>query len=118
MRKSSSLVVVFALMASGAAAVTAHPAAAGTGTSAPTATAPSVPSRFRVKSTCSGVLLSWAAPRTGPVTSFNVYRSSDRVWFALLASTTSTSYTDTTGGTKVRNYYRVTAVNDAGEGKA
>src|SRR5438067_57577 len=116
LRKPTSLLLALAMMM--VAAITANPGAAAAGTTTSTPTAPSAPTKFRVKSGCSGVLLSWAPPRTGnPVTSYSVYRSSDRVWFAFLASTTDTSYTDMTGGTNVRNYYRVTAVNDVGEGK-
>jgi hypothetical protein len=74
---------------------------------------PSAPQNATLTSQCTGALLTWTPPASNggaPITSYRVYRGA---WGAetFLASTTGTSYNDTTGGTWTWNYYRVTAVN-------
>jgi fibronectin type 3 domain-containing protein len=65
-----------------------------------------------------GVRLTWQAPASSgssPITSYNIYR---RGWGSetLLASTTGTSYNDASASIWITYYYRVTAVNAAGQG--
>jgi fibronectin type 3 domain-containing protein len=61
-----------------------------------------------------GVQLSWNAS-TG-ATSYNVYRSTSTTGtYALVASSTSTSYKDTATTRGLTYYYEVTAVNSFGE---
>jgi len=62
------------------------------------------------------VLLSWQPPaNTGgsAIVAYKIYRGGSHVE-TYLASTTSTTYTDATGGRFTWNYYRVSAVNAAG----
>jgi mannan endo-1,4-beta-mannosidase len=61
-----------------------------------------------------GVQLSWNA--TTGATSYHVYRTTTATGtYTLLASTTSASYKDTATARGATYYYKVTAVNSAGE---
>jgi hypothetical protein len=65
------------------------------------------------------VTLTWGQPDNGgsQITGYNVYRrEGQKGEFTLLATVTEPTYTDTTFNTAVPNFYRVTAVNAAGEG--
>ncbi len=67
------------------------------------------------------VQLSWPTPDNGgsDITSYKVYRrigNSPSGTFTLLATTTNTTFTDTTFDKNQTNTYRVTAVNGLGEG--
>jgi hypothetical protein len=64
------------------------------------------------------VQLSWPTPDNGgsDITGYNVYRRIGAGSFALLATTTNTSYTDITFDKNQTNTYHVTAVNGIGEG--
>jgi PKD domain-containing protein len=63
------------------------------------------------------VHLSWMAPDNGgaDVTSYKLYRSINGAAFTLLATLTTSHYTDTVNPTD-NNHYRLTAVNAMGEG--
>jgi hypothetical protein len=63
-----------------------------------------------------GIQLSWTG--SAGATSYRVYRSTTGVsgTYALIASSTSTSYKDTSTSRGGRYYYQVTAVNSVGEG--
>jgi subtilase family serine protease len=66
-----------------------------------------------------GVQLSWVAPAnagSSPVTSYRIYRSTTAGAEKLLTSTTATSFKDTSTSRGVQYFYRVSAVNAAGEG--
>jgi chitinase len=83
--------------------VTATTAAAGT-------SAPSVPSGLKVTGTTStSASLSWSAS-SGTVTGYNVYRNGTKV-----ATTTSTSYTNTGLAASTTYTFAVSASNSAGE---
>jgi len=64
------------------------------------------------------VQLSWPAPDNSgsDITGYNIYRKIGSGSFALLATTTNTTYTDITFDKTQTNSYRVTAVNAIGEG--
>jgi PKD repeat protein len=64
------------------------------------------------------VKLSWPTPDNGgsDITGYKVHRSIGGGGFTLLATTTSTEYTDITFDKNQTNTYRVTAVNGLGEG--
>jgi PKD repeat protein len=65
------------------------------------------------------VQLTWPTPDNGgsDITGYNVYRRIGNAGsFTLLATTTSTDYTDITFNKNQTNAYRVTALNGAGEG--
>lgn len=67
------------------------------------------------------VNLSWPAPDNGgsAITGYKVYRRAGATGsFVLLATATGNSYADSTFDSSVQNFYRVTAVNGAGEGPA
>jgi hypothetical protein len=66
-----------------------------------------------------GVVLSWQAPTTGPVTGYRVYRGRYSFSMSPVASVgATTSFTDTSTAPGVSYYYYVRAVNSAGEGPA
>jgi hypothetical protein len=86
-----------------------------------TGTLPSAPQNLLAMqpATGSGIVLTWQAPATGPVTGYRVYRSTSP--FALAPLTTVgnvTTFTDTATVPGVLYYYVVTASNAAGEGPA
>jgi hypothetical protein len=67
----------------------------------------------------SAVNLSWASPDNGgsPITSYRVYRRAGSTGtYTLLGNTGVTTYQDTSFNSSVQNFYRVSAVNSAGEG--
>ena len=120
--------------ASGASTVFTAGATAGTGSvtatigpiqgSAPvtvvTASVPGAPSGLAGSpANGHGVQLSWGAPANGgssPITSYRIYRSTTSGAETLLTSTTATSFKDTSTSRGVQYFYRVSAVNAAGEG--
>lgn len=67
-------------------------------------------------------LLTWQPPLDdggAPITEYRVYRTEDGRNYSLLAAPTSTTYTDPLVGPDAPLYlYRVTAVNEVGEGTA
>jgi hypothetical protein len=66
-----------------------------------------------------GVVLSWQAPTTGPVTGYRVYRGRYSFSMSQVASVgATTSFTDTSTASGASYYYYVRAVNSAGEGPA
>jgi spore germination protein YaaH len=76
---------------------------------------PSAPQNLHVTSTTGGVTLAWSAPATGPVDHYVVCRGS---WAAetCMWTTTATTFADTSAAMWAFNYYRVAAVNAAGQG--
>lgn len=79
--------------------------------------APATPTGFAAANTGSlTVGLSWSAV-TGAST-YNVYRSTDNSSYPLLASTASTSYTASGQAAGITTYYKVSAVNSAGNESA
>ena len=83
-------------------------------------TPPSAPTNATLTSQCTGALLKWGPPTSSgsaPITAYNIYRGSwgAEVYLATVPAS-ALSYNDTTGGAWTWNYYRVTAVNAAGEG--
>jgi PKD repeat protein len=65
------------------------------------------------------VALQWQAPDNGgsDITAYNVYRAASASGpYAKIATVPQTNYTDTTFNPSGTNFYRVTAVNGAGEG--
>jgi subtilase family serine protease len=81
---------------------------------------PSAPQNARVTSTTGGITISWQPPASsgsGPITSYKIYRGGwgSETYFATVSGTTL-SYTDTSAPMWTWFYYRVTAVNVAGEG--
>ena len=87
-------------------------------TLAPTGSAPSAPRGLsaRQPTVGSGVVLSWAAPSTGPVTGYRIYRGTTPYSQTLLAEVgTVLGYHDAAAGPALY-FYRVAAFNAAGEG--
>jgi hypothetical protein len=76
---------------------------------------PSAPAGLTATTNCGEVMLTWA-PSSG-ATNYNVKRSASSGGpYATLASTSSTSYTDTNVISGLTYYYVVSAVNAGGEG--
>src|SRR4051812_45036896 len=72
-----------------------------------------------VNSAKTQVSLQWQTPDNGgsDITGYNVYRRAGATGsFVLIATVPQTNYTDTTFDPSAMNFYRVTAVNGAGEG--
>lgn len=62
------------------------------------------------------IALSWSAPASGTATSYNIKRSTTKGGETQEATSTTTSYVDTTNLVEGTTYYYVvTAVNSAGE---
>ncbi|MBV8980071.1 MAG: fibronectin type III domain-containing protein [Acidimicrobiia bacterium] len=80
-----------------------------------TVSAPSAPRNLRVTGTAGSVTLSWTPPTAGPVTSYAVCRGSRGAETCMWTSS-ATSFTDTSAVLKTVYYYRVAAVNAAGQG--
>jgi hypothetical protein len=83
-------------------------------------TPPSAPQHAKVTSTTGGITICWQAPASsgsGPVLSYKVYRGGmgTETYFATVPGST-TCYTDTSAPMWTWYWYRVTAVNVAGEG--
>jgi len=84
----------------------------------PAGASPSAPQALsaRQPTVGSGVLLAWQPPTTGPVTGYRIYRGSSPASQTLLATVSGVhGYHDASAGPSL-HYYRVTAVNAAGEG--
>jgi len=81
-------------------------------------TLPSAPVGLVANGTDSSVMLSWDANAVSEgVTAYKVYRGTTRGGaFVLKATVTTTSYEDATAVTATTYWYRVSAVNPAGEG--
>ncbi len=80
---------------------------------------PLAPRVDSVTRTSGGVQLVWSAPDNGgsPITGYKVYRKTGAAGaFALLITTTKTTYEDTTADVGFNYLYKVTAVNANGEG--
>ena len=89
-----------------------------TTTQVPTAAVPSAPQALtaRQPTVGGGIALSWAAPATGPVTGYRVYRGTSPYSQTLLTTVGNVlGYQDVTAGPTLY-YYRLTAYNAAGEG--
>ena len=87
----------------------------------PAVTTPSAPQTLTAVGGDSQVSLSWSAPASNggsAVTAYKIYRSTVSGSETLLASPagTGTTYTDGTAANGTTYYYKVTAVNAAGEG--
>jgi len=82
---------------------------------------PSAPQALIARQSVSGpgVVLTWQAPVSGPVTGYRVYRSTSPFALGFLAGAGNvTQFSDTTTAPGVVYYYTVTALNGAGEGPA
>lgn len=83
-------------------------------------TEPAAPAAPLLKGTrdSSGIRLTWQAPDNGgsDITGYRVYRGTAPGAETFLASTTSTSYNDTSVVAGTAYYYKVSAVNSVGEG--
>jgi fibronectin type 3 domain-containing protein len=79
---------------------------------------PATVENLQVTVGAASITLTWDQnPQSNQVTGYNVYRStSPNTGFTLLGLVTVTSYTDSTGVAATLYYYRVAAVNSAGEG--
>jgi fibronectin type 3 domain-containing protein len=90
--------------------------------SATTTGPPSAPAGLAASAANDQVSLSWSPPVSNggsPITSYNVYMStSSASRGAQLADVTATNYTATGLVNGIKYYFRVTAVNDLGEGPA
>jgi hypothetical protein len=89
-----------------------------TTTTVPSGTKPSAPQNARVTSTTGGITLCWSPPTSGaPILSYKVYRGgwASETYLATVSGST-TCFTDTSAAMWTWFYYRVTAVNAAGEG--
>jgi hypothetical protein len=89
-----------------------------TSTTVAAGSVPSAPQNFAVRSSPGATLLSWSPPATSggsPVTSYRVYRGG---WGAetLLTTVTGTSFADSGPAPYQWLFYRVAAVNAAGQG--
>jgi fibronectin type 3 domain-containing protein len=81
---------------------------------------PSAPQSARIASTTGGITICWQPPASsgsGPILSYKVYRGGwgSETYYATVSGTT-TCYTDAAAPMWTWFYYRVTAVNAAGEG--
>ncbi|WP_367238419.1 fibronectin type III domain-containing protein [Hyphomicrobium sp.] len=82
---------------------------------------PDAPTNLLTTSIVGGVSLSWAAPASSGssgITSYKIYRNTTSPATTLLAtetSTTTATHSDTSAVHGTVYYYRVTAVNAAGE---
>jgi hypothetical protein len=100
-----------------ATTTTAAPATTTT-TQPPAGAVPSAPRSLSARQPAvgAGIVLSWQAPTTGPVTGYRVYRGTSPYSQTLLATTGNVlGYHDATAGPAIF-YYRVAAYNAAGEG--
>ena len=81
---------------------------------------PGAPTGLTASGGNGSVALSWAAPLGSTVTSYNIYRgtASGGEGTTAIATSTSTSFTDSTVTNGTTYFYKVTAVNTAGEGPA
>ena len=89
-----------------------------TTTTVPAGAKPSAPQNARVTSTTGGITICWSPPASGaPILSYKVYRGGwgSETYFATVSGST-TCYTDASAPMWTWFYYRVTAVNGAGEG--
>lgn len=87
----------------------------------PTSAVPSAPVNLYATQPLSGpgVVLTWQAPATGPVTGYRVYRGVSPLAMTQVAAPGNVlSYTDTATVAGTLYYYVVRAVNAAGEGPA
>jgi hypothetical protein len=85
---------------------------------APAAATPSSPQALMATQPVvgSGVQLAWQPPTNGPVTGYRVYRGTSPYTLTLLVDLPNVmGYTDTSAG-RALYFYRVTALNGAGEG--
>ena len=85
---------------------------------APTSSTPSSPQGLMATQPAvgSGVQLAWQPPANGPVTGYRVYRGTSPYTLTLLAELPNVmGYNDTSAG-RALYFYRVTALNRAGEG--
>jgi titin len=83
-------------------------------------TKPSAPQGLTVTGSPSGVALSWRAPASAgssPVTSYRIYRGAyGAETFLIQTIGPVTTYNDTSGAPWTYYFYRVAAVNAAGQG--
>ncbi len=79
------------------------------------ATLPSAPQNLRVTSTSGGISLAWDAPSVGPVQYYKVCGGS-RGAETCSWTTTATTFKDASVAMWAYKYYRVAAVNSAGQG--
>ena len=83
-------------------------------------TVPGAPQLTSAKGVSSGIALAWSAPASNggaAVTAYKIYRGTASGGETLLTSVGNvTAYTDTTAANGKTYYYRVSAVNAAGEG--
>ena len=87
-------------------------------TQPPSGTTPSAPGRLSARQPAvgSGIVLSWEAPSTGPVTGYRIYRGTSPYSQTFLAQVGNVlGFADASAGPTLY-YYRVTAFNAAGEG--
>lgn len=80
---------------------------------------PSAPLNLQATAGDGYVTLTWQAPSNNggaTITSYKIYRGTSSGGEVYLTSVTTTSYNDTTVTNGVTYYYRVSAVNSAGEG--
>lgn len=84
-----------------------------------TPNAPSAPSGLVANGTTTSIVVAWNANAVSElVTAYKVYRSTNRGGpFTLKTTTKNTTYTDSTASSNTLYWYRVTAVNNAGEGQ-
>ncbi len=80
---------------------------------------PSAPQNLVASSVSDGISLSWSPPTSdggSPITSYKIYRGTISGTETYFTSVTDTSYTDTSVSAGTTYYYKVSAVNIAGEG--
>jgi hypothetical protein len=79
--------------------------------------APDAPTNLTASVVNAKAVLAWAAPSSGPVANYNIYRSGGaNDTYAWIASSSATNYTDAKVAAGQTYWYKVSGNNSAGEG--